>query len=215
MNYIYGTWLICVRDRGWDRCLSAETKATAWSFPFRTSMALRCEDAGSHKFDYRGYGCVLSTASQTAWALLGLMAAGQVSTSRSCNGHRLPHKTAGRGRFLLARAALHRDWVSVCATVGQSEFFPLWTVRHTSELESVGFPLSRLWDVASYRRPRAAVPAGLGRTKGAGVRWPWLGFLSNGPSKADRGEHKKCLNFPRFFLISAAALAPVVPIASA
>ncbi|MDD7960671.1 prenyltransferase/squalene oxidase repeat-containing protein, partial [Klebsiella pneumoniae] len=34
------------------------------------------EDGASYKLDYRGYERAPSTASQTAWALLGLMAAG-------------------------------------------------------------------------------------------------------------------------------------------
>ena len=36
------------------------------------------EDCNSYKLDYKGYEPAPSTASQTAWALLGLMAAGQV-----------------------------------------------------------------------------------------------------------------------------------------
>ena len=49
------------------------------------------EDGASYKLDYRGYEKAPSTASQTAWALLGLMAAGEVE-----------HAAVGRGIAYLA-----------------------------------------------------------------------------------------------------------------
>ena len=50
------------------------------------------EDGTSYKLDYRGYERAPSTASQTAWALLGLMAAGRVE-----------HKAVERGIAYLER----------------------------------------------------------------------------------------------------------------
>ena len=40
------------------------------------------ENCDSYKLDYKGYEPAPSTASQTAWALLGLMAAGAGGSSR-------------------------------------------------------------------------------------------------------------------------------------
>ncbi len=50
------------------------------------------EDGASYKLDYDGYEPAPSTASQTAWALLGLMAAGEVD-----------HPAVARGIDYLAR----------------------------------------------------------------------------------------------------------------
>jgi squalene cyclase len=51
------------------------------------------EDCDSYKLDYKGYEPAPSTASQTAWALLGLMAAGEVD-----------HPAVARGIKYLAEA---------------------------------------------------------------------------------------------------------------
>ena len=51
------------------------------------------EDGTSYKLDYRGYERAPSTASQTAWALLGLMAAGEAE-----------HEAVARGAAWLASA---------------------------------------------------------------------------------------------------------------
>src|SRR5260370_40926592 len=56
----------CVR-RGADGLIAIQTPDGGWG-----------EDCTSYKLDYRGYEPAPSTASQTAWALLGLMAAGEV-----------------------------------------------------------------------------------------------------------------------------------------
>ena len=66
------------------------------------------EDGASYKLDYRGYERAPSTASQTAWALLGLMAAGEVDHPAVARGIAYLTAHAGRRR-LLGRAALHRD----------------------------------------------------------------------------------------------------------
>ena len=51
------------------------------------------EDCDSYKLDYNGYEPAPSTASQTAWALLGLMAAGEVDHPAVARGIAL---SAGR-----------------------------------------------------------------------------------------------------------------------
>ena len=68
------------------------------------------ETADTYDIDYAGDKRGPATASQTAWALLGLMAAGDATTRRS----RAASTTccARRVRRLLARAAIHRHRVS-------------------------------------------------------------------------------------------------------
>ena len=52
-------------------------KARDWLVRIQNEDGGWGEDGSSYKLDYRGYERAPSTASQTAWALLGLMAAGE------------------------------------------------------------------------------------------------------------------------------------------
>ena len=65
------------------------------------------EDLDSYKLDYRGYEPAPSTASQTAWALLALMAAGDVDHPAVARGVAYLQADAGRARPV-GRGALHR-----------------------------------------------------------------------------------------------------------
>ena len=111
MNYIYGTWsvLCALNAAGVDHDAPAMRKAVEWLVSIQNADGGWGEDGDSYKLDYRGYEPAPSTASQTAWALLGLMAAGEVDhpavaarRSNICHGHQ-------GERRLLERAALHRD----------------------------------------------------------------------------------------------------------
>src|SRR5581483_4139054 len=63
---------------GLDRQHPAVRKAAEWLIAIQNEDGGWGEDGTSYKLDYRGYEKAPSTASQTAWALLGLMAAGEV-----------------------------------------------------------------------------------------------------------------------------------------
>ncbi|WP_235091550.1 MULTISPECIES: squalene--hopene cyclase [Mycetohabitans] len=78
MNYIYGTWsaLCGLRAAGVAPDTSPMQRAAHWLRSIQNSDGGWGEDGDSYKLDYRGYERAPSTASQTAWALLGLMAAG-------------------------------------------------------------------------------------------------------------------------------------------
>jgi squalene-hopene/tetraprenyl-beta-curcumene cyclase len=79
VNYIYGTWsaLCALNAAGLDKTSPAVLKATEWLLAIQNEDGGWGEDCTSYKLDYRGYEPAASTASQTAWALLGLMAAGE------------------------------------------------------------------------------------------------------------------------------------------
>src|SRR5258708_13044250 len=80
MNYIYGTWsvLCALNAAGVDPASPELRRAVAWLVRIQNPDGGWGEDGASYKLDYRGYERAPSTASQTAWALLGLMAAGGV-----------------------------------------------------------------------------------------------------------------------------------------
>src|SRR6201982_2851786 len=79
MNYIYGTWsVLCALNAA---CVAPEApemrKAVEWLAAIQNPDGGWGEDGSSYKLGYRGYEAAHSTPSQTAWALLGLMAAGE------------------------------------------------------------------------------------------------------------------------------------------
>src|SRR4029078_9323491 len=80
MNYIYGTWsVLCALNRvGVDHASATMRKASAWLVSLKKDDGGWGEDGSSYKLDYRGHESAPSTASQTAWAILGLMAAGDI-----------------------------------------------------------------------------------------------------------------------------------------
>jgi squalene-hopene/tetraprenyl-beta-curcumene cyclase len=80
VNYIYGTWsaLCALGAAGFDGTRPSVAKAAHWLIAIQNEDGGWGEDCTSYKLDYRGYEPAPSTASQTAWALLGLMAAGEV-----------------------------------------------------------------------------------------------------------------------------------------
>ena len=110
MNYVYGTWSVL--------CALNAARVQPSAPPIRRAvewlLAIQNEDGGwgeagdSYKLDYRGYEPAPSTASQTAWALLGLMAVGEVDHPSVPRGIKYLLQKPGRGR-VLGRALFHRD----------------------------------------------------------------------------------------------------------
>src|SRR6202166_700852 len=80
INYIYGTWsaLCALNAAGVDHQDPTMRKAVDLLVRIQKADGGWGEDARSYRLDYRGYEGAPATASQTAWALLGLMAAGGV-----------------------------------------------------------------------------------------------------------------------------------------
>jgi squalene-hopene/tetraprenyl-beta-curcumene cyclase len=140
MNYIYGTWsvLCALNAAGFEQTAAEFRKAVDWLASIQNPDGGWGEDGSSYKLDYRGYERAPSTASQTAWALLGLMSAGEIDhpavkrgidyLSRSQDGDGFwsePHYTAtGFPRVFYLR--YH----------GYSKFFPLWALARYRNLKS-------------------------------------------------------------------------------
>jgi len=140
MNYVYGTWsvLCALNAAGVDHRSPEIRRAVDWLVSIQNEDGGWGEDATSYKLDYRGYEPAPSTASQTAWALLGLMAAGEVD-----------HAAVGRGVAYLARNQ-GKDglWTEQRYTAtgfprvfylryhGYPRFFPLWAMARYRNLKS-------------------------------------------------------------------------------
>ena len=141
MNYIYGTWsVLCALNAAGVSAQSATVrKAVDWLVRIQNPDGGWGEDGTSYKLDYRGYEAAPSTASQTAWALLGLMAAGEVE-----------HAAVGRGiRYLGEKQGDNGLWDEQRYTAtgfprvfylryhGYPRFFPLWAMARYRNLKSV------------------------------------------------------------------------------
>lgn len=88
VNYIYGTWsaLAGLNAVGLSPDHPAMARAADWLISIQNEDGGWGEDCLSYKLDYRGYEKAPSCASQTAWALLGLMAAGKVDSEAVARG---------------------------------------------------------------------------------------------------------------------------------
>ena len=138
MNYIYGTWsvLCCLNAAGLDPASRVMRKAVDWLVSIQNADSGWGEDGTSYKLDYNGYERAPSTASQTAWALIGLMAAGSAD-----------HLAVKRGiDFLLRTQGPDGLWAEERYTAtgfprvfylryhGYAKFFPLWALARYRNL---------------------------------------------------------------------------------
>ncbi|MBI3274605.1 MAG: squalene--hopene cyclase, partial [Methylocystis sp.] len=139
MNYVYGAWsaLCALNAAGLPRDHDALRRAADWLIFIQNADGGWGEDGDSYKLAYKGYEHAPSTASQTAWALLGLMAAG-----------RLDHAAVGRGvAYLQSTQAEDGLWKEDRYTAtgfprvfylryhGYAKFFPLWALARYRNLQ--------------------------------------------------------------------------------
>ena len=140
MNYIYGTWsvLCALNAAGLPHDAPELRKAADWLAAIQNDDGGWGEDGSSYKLDYKGYEKAPSTASQTAWALLGLMAAGEVD-----------HPAMARGiKYLADNQSADGFWNEERYTAtgfprvfylryhGYAKFFPLWALARYRNLKS-------------------------------------------------------------------------------
>ena len=140
MNYIYGTWsvLCAFNAAGIDPATPPVQKAVRWLLSIQNEDGGWGEDGDSYKLAYRGYEPAPSTASQTAWALLGLMAAGEID-----------HPAVERGiDYLLADQGIDGFWNEKRFTAtgfprvfylryhGYPKLFPLWALARFANLKA-------------------------------------------------------------------------------
>jgi squalene-hopene/tetraprenyl-beta-curcumene cyclase len=139
VNYIYGTWsaLAGLNGAGLAPDHATMKKGADWLAAIQNPDGGWGENCDSYKLDYKSYEPAPSTASQTAWALLGLMAAGLVD-----------HPTVARGvNYLKATQEADGLWSQAHYTGGgfprvfylnyhgYPKFFPLWALARYRNLK--------------------------------------------------------------------------------
>jgi squalene-hopene/tetraprenyl-beta-curcumene cyclase len=111
-------------------------RAAGWLVAIQNEDGGWGEDCASYKLDYSGYEPAPSTASQTAWALLGLMAAGEVDHPAVARGVRYLQKTQGAdglwGQEHYTGGGFPR--VFYLRYHGYPRFFPLWAMARYRNL---------------------------------------------------------------------------------
>jgi squalene-hopene/tetraprenyl-beta-curcumene cyclase len=138
-NYIYGTWsaLLGLEQTSLPKTDPMYTKAAAWLKSVQRADGGWGEDNYSYHDVSHSGKYKFSTAFQTAWAVLGLMAAGEA---------RCPEVKAGID-FILRTQQANGVWNDKCFTApgfpkvfylkyhGYDKFFPLWALaRYRNEL---------------------------------------------------------------------------------
>ena len=140
VNYVYGTWsalagLNAAEVPADDPMM---TKAAAWLIAIQNEDGGWGEDCDSYKLDYAGYERAPSTASQTAWALLGLMAAGEVDHPAVARGIAYLKDTQEDdglwGQEMYTGGGFPR--VFYLRYHGYPKFFPLWAVARYRNLKA-------------------------------------------------------------------------------
>ena len=139
VNYVYGTWsaLCALNAAGVDPQAPVMRKAVDWLVSIQNADGGWGEDCESYALDYKGYKPFVSNASQTAWALIGLMAAGEAD-----------HPAVAKGvQYLLDTQEDDGLWgqqhytgggfprVFYLRYHGYPKFFPLWAVARYRNLK--------------------------------------------------------------------------------
>jgi squalene-hopene/tetraprenyl-beta-curcumene cyclase len=140
VNYIYGTWsaLAGLNAAGVAHEHPMMRKAAEWLIAIQNADGGWGESCDSYHLNYTGYEPAPSTASQTAWALLGLMAGGEVD-----------HPAVARGiAYLQETQAEDGLWNQLHYTGGgfprvfylryhgYPKFFPLWALARYRNLKA-------------------------------------------------------------------------------
>jgi squalene-hopene/tetraprenyl-beta-curcumene cyclase len=142
MNYIYGTWsvLIALNAVGVDREDAAIRRAVAWLVSVQNEDGGWGEAGDSYELDHRGHERATSTPSQTAWALLGLMAAGEVRSPAVERGVDYLTQRQDESGFWpeLQFTATGFPRVFYLRYHGYAKFFPLWALARYRNLSESG-----------------------------------------------------------------------------
>ncbi len=143
-NYIYGTWSVlnALNMAGLDPADPAVKRAAAWLLSKQRADGGWGEDGASYWANQKRGEGKESTSSQTAWAMLGLMAAGEAH-----------HPAVARGAdYLVKHQKPHGLWDEEWYTAvgfprvfylryhGYRKYFPLWALARFRKLREANAP---------------------------------------------------------------------------
>jgi squalene-hopene/tetraprenyl-beta-curcumene cyclase len=139
VNYIYGTWsvLCALNAAGVDPQSPMVRKAVDWLVAIQNADGGWGEDCDSYDLAYKTYTAAPSTASQTGWALLALMAAGEVDLPAVDRG--VAHLAATQaadglwGQEMYTGGGFPR--VFYLRYHGYPKYFPLWAMARYRNLK--------------------------------------------------------------------------------
>ena len=139
VNYIYGTWsaLCALNAAGMDTSSPAIRKAADWLIAIQNPDGGWGEDCRSYKLDYRHFEPAASRASQTAWALLGLMAVGETDHPAVERGIAYLASTQGESGFWPEEDYTGGGFPRVfyLRYHGYAKYFPLWALARYRNLK--------------------------------------------------------------------------------
>jgi squalene-hopene/tetraprenyl-beta-curcumene cyclase len=142
VNYIYGTWsaLCALNAVGFDKGRPSMRRAVDWLLAIQNDDGGWGEDCSSYKLDYHGHEPAASNASQTAWALLGLMAAGEVNNPAVEHGIAYLRRTQEDTGFWHQDAYTGGGFPRVfyLRYHGYPKIFPLWALARYRNLKRAG-----------------------------------------------------------------------------
>ncbi|MGO4571661.1 squalene--hopene cyclase [Microvirga sp. 2TAF3] len=139
MNYIYGTWSVLCALRAAKIDTHSETmrRAVRWLIGIQNPDGGWGEDGDSYRLDYRGHQPAPSTASQSSWALLALMAAGEAEHPAVARGIEYLRRTQRADGFWREErfTATGFPRVFYLRYHGYPKFFPLWALARYRNLK--------------------------------------------------------------------------------
>lgn len=147
MNYIYGTWsaLSALNAAGFGPETAPVRTGADWLAAIQNPDGGWGEQATSYALDYAGYEPAPSTPSQTAWALLALMAAGRENTPEVSRG--IAYLQANQHPEGLWQEALFTATgfprVFYLRYHGYAKYFPLWALARYRNLTRANAPRQR------------------------------------------------------------------------
>ena len=138
VNYVYGTWsaLCALNAAGPGPDAPAVRRGADWLLRIQNPDGGWGESCDSYALDYTGYQPAASRASQTAWALLGLMAAGHIDHPATARGVDWLQRTQGSDGFWAEADYTGGGFPRVfyLRYHGYSKFFPLWALARWRNL---------------------------------------------------------------------------------
>jgi squalene-hopene/tetraprenyl-beta-curcumene cyclase len=139
INYIYGTWsvLSALNAAGIAPEEPEMRRAVEWLAAIQNADGGWGEDGSSYKLDYHGYEAAPSTASQTAWAVLGLIAAGALDHPAVARGVKYLAGSQGDDGFWNEprHTATGFPRVFYLRYHGYAKYFPLWALARYRNLK--------------------------------------------------------------------------------